>query len=90
MSHTVDVNLCFWFSEVEKERSSLENAPASLYDSVCVPDLSEFLGGYNQSPSGPIEQKPTPATAVSQSSTPTPTPTPTSNYLHEGEYLIYI
>lgn len=72
--------------EVEKERSSLENAPASLYDSVCVPDLSEFLGGYNQSPSGPVEQKPTPATAVSQSSTPTPTPTPTSNYLHEGGY----
>lgn len=38
------------FAEVEKEKSgSLESVPASLYDSVCVPDLSEYLGDYASS-----------------------------------------
>nr|CAD7406916.1 unnamed protein product [Timema poppensis] len=29
---------------VEKERAALENVPPNLYESVCVPDLSDFLG----------------------------------------------
>ncbi|KAG8226583.1 hypothetical protein J437_LFUL007275 [Ladona fulva] len=32
--------------EVERERDSLENVPPNLYEeAVCVPDLSDFLGG---------------------------------------------
>lgn len=42
--------LFFCVAEVEKEKSgSLESVPASLYDSVCVPDLSEYLGDYSSS-----------------------------------------
>ncbi|XP_011498889.1 PREDICTED: ETS-like protein pointed, isoform P2/D [Ceratosolen solmsi marchali] len=30
--------------DVDLEKASLENMPANLYESVCVPDLGEFLG----------------------------------------------
>ncbi|XP_039282192.1 ETS-like protein pointed isoform X2 [Nilaparvata lugens] len=54
--------------EVDKERTSLENAADGLYDSVCVPDLSEYLGGYNS------QQKS--QTPSSQPGTPTPPSAP--------------
>ncbi|KAJ4448298.1 hypothetical protein ANN_10313 [Periplaneta americana] len=70
-------------SNVEKERSALENVPPNLYESVCVPDLSEFLGGYHSL----ADQKV--ATTGSSSGAHPPsavTPTPASNpsgYLHD-------
>lgn len=33
-----------FFTEDEVDKASLENMPANLYESVCVPDLGEFLG----------------------------------------------
>ncbi|XP_069681737.1 protein C-ets-1 isoform X3 [Periplaneta americana] len=72
--------------DVEKERSALENVPPNLYESVCVPDLSEFLGGYHSL----ADQKV--ATTGSSSGAHPPsavTPTPASNqsgYLHDAGY----
>lgn len=74
---------CVWFgvAEVEKERSmSLENTPSTLYDSVCVSDLSDLLGNYNSQNS---EHKPSPA-----ASTAPGTPAPAANYLHEGQSIL--
>ncbi|XP_054258312.1 ETS-like protein pointed isoform X2 [Macrosteles quadrilineatus] len=65
-------------ADAEKE-SSLYNV-----DSVCVPDLSDFLGNYNNNnstatatanPRTPASEKPSPAT-----------PAPAANYLHDGGY----
>ncbi|XP_046659039.1 ETS-like protein pointed isoform X3 [Homalodisca vitripennis] len=65
--------------EVEKERSmSLENTPSTLYDSVCVPDLSDFLGNYNSQNAASQDLKPSPAPG---------TPAPAATYLHEDDPL---
>jgi hypothetical protein len=77
-------------SDVEKERSALENVPPNLYESVCVPDLSEFLGGYHTLTGG--DQKvANSGTSSGGGQPPTAvTPTPASNasaFLHDGEYL---
>lgn len=59
-------------TEVEKERSSLEHAPDTLYDTV-VPDLADYLGSYNNKQQPPSSH---PAT-----------PTPPGGYnINEGEY----
>ncbi|KAG8262615.1 hypothetical protein J6590_050111 [Homalodisca vitripennis] len=53
---------------------SLENTPSTLYDSVCVPDLSDFLGNYNSQNAASQDLKPSPAPG---------TPAPAATYLHE-------
>jgi hypothetical protein len=73
---------------VEKERSSLENVPPNLYESVCVPDLSELLGGYNSLTGG--DQKVTNSGTSSGHTPSAVTPTPATNaagYLHDGKYV---
>jgi hypothetical protein len=76
-------------SDVEKERAALENVPPNLYESVCVPDLSEFLGGYHPLTGGDQKVANT-GTSSGGGHPPTAvTPTPASNasaYLHDGEY----
>lgn len=75
-------------SDVEKERSALENVPPNLYESVCVPDLSEFLGGYHSLTGG--EQKVANSGTSSGHPPSAVTPTPASNatgYLHDGKYV---
>jgi hypothetical protein len=76
-------------SDVEKERSALENVPPNLYESVCVPDLSEFLGGYHPLTGGDQKVANT-GTSSGGGHPPTAvTPTPASNasgYLHDGKY----
>lgn len=58
--------------DVDAEKASMENAPGSnLYESVCVPDLGDFLG-YQGSSSGHQEHKSsvtTPATSSTTGST---------------------
>lgn len=74
-------------SDVEKERSALENVPPNLYESVCVPDLSEFLGGYHSLTGG--DQKVASSGTSSGHPPSAVTPTPASNatgYLHDGKY----
>lgn len=76
------------FSDVEKERSALENVPPNLYESVCVPDLSEFLGGYQSLTGG--DQKVANSGTSSGHPPSAATPTPSSNataYLHDGKYV---
>ena len=74
---------------MEKERSALENVPPNLYESVCVPDLSEFLGGYHSLAGG--DQKVTNSGTSSAGAHPPSavTPTPASGYLHDGKYLSF-
>ena len=84
----IELNICGDFTDVEKERSALENVPPNLYESVCVPDLSEFLGGYHSLAGG--DQKVTNSGASSAGAHPPTavTPTPASNasgYLHDGK-----
>ncbi|KDR17796.1 ETS-like protein pointed, isoform P1, partial [Zootermopsis nevadensis] len=72
--------------DVEKERSALENVPPNLYESVCVPDLSEFLGGYHSLTGG--DQKVASSGTSSGHPPSAVTPTPASNatgYLHDEE-----
>jgi hypothetical protein len=76
-------------ADVEKERSALENVPPNLYESVCVPDLTEFLGGYHSLAGG--DQKVANSGTSSGGGHPPSavTPTPASNasgYLHDGKY----
>jgi hypothetical protein len=76
-------------AEVEKERSALENVPPNIYESVCVPDLSEYLGDYHSLAGG--EQKVASSGTSSGGGHPPSagTPTPASNassYLHDGKY----
>jgi hypothetical protein len=78
-------------SEVEKERSALENVPPNIYESVCVPDLSEYLGDYHSLGGG--DQKVASSGTSSGGGHPPSAVTPTpasnaSNYLHDGKYLI--
>ena len=40
--------IIYFFAEFEIEKASLENMPANLYESVCVPDLGDFLGYQQQ------------------------------------------
>ncbi|XP_021923093.1 transforming protein p68/c-ets-1 isoform X1 [Zootermopsis nevadensis] len=73
--------------DVEKERSALENVPPNLYESVCVPDLSEFLGGYHSLTGG--DQKVASSGTSSGHPPSAVTPTPASNatgYLHDAGY----
>jgi hypothetical protein len=76
-------------AEVEKERSALENVPPNIYESVCVPDLSEYLGDYHSLAGG--DQKVASSGTSSGGGHPPSAVTPTpasnaSNYLHDGEY----
>jgi hypothetical protein len=77
-------------SDVEKERAALENVPPNLYESVCVPDLSEFLGGYHPLTGGDQKVANTGTSSGGGHPPSAVTPTPASNasaYLHDGKYL---
>ncbi|XP_076380843.1 ETS transcription factor pointed isoform X2 [Megalopta genalis] len=56
--------------DVDAAKASLENAPSSMYESVCVPDLGDFLGyqGAAHQPAATPEHK-SPATPSSSSVT---------------------
>ncbi|EFN88109.1 ETS-like protein pointed, isoform P2 [Harpegnathos saltator] len=60
--------------DVDAAKASLENVPANLYESVCVPDLGDFLGyqGGHQVAASEHKNPPTPAgsTASNNSSGP--------------------
>ncbi|XP_070525255.1 protein C-ets-1 isoform X1 [Cardiocondyla obscurior] len=60
--------------DVDAAKASLENVPANLYESVCVPDLGDFLGyqgGGHQVATPEHKTPPTPAnSATSNSSGP--------------------
>ncbi|KAL6267364.1 hypothetical protein P5V15_000439, partial [Pogonomyrmex californicus] len=60
--------------DVDAAKASLENVPANLYESVCVPDLGDFLGyqgGGHQVATPEHKNPPTPAnSATSNSSGP--------------------
>lgn len=74
----VDVRLGWGFIsvlrlDVDAAKASLENVPANLYESVCVPDLGDFLGyqGGGHQVATPDKNPPTPAnSATSNSSGP--------------------
>ncbi|XP_046477884.1 protein C-ets-1 isoform X1 [Neodiprion pinetum] len=55
--------------EVDTEKASLENVPANLYESVCVPDLGEFMG-YQGTPSMATPEHKSPATPATPPGTP--------------------
>lgn len=52
-------------TEDEVEKASLENMPANLYESVCVPDLGEFLGYQTSNHSLGTPEHKSPATPAS-------------------------
>ncbi|GLV44651.1 pointed [Carabus blaptoides fortunei] len=75
--------------DVEKEHSVLENVPPNLYESMCVADLGDFLGGYPQQPL--VEDHKPQSTTPAPSHTPTPATTAPSttnagNFMHDGSY----
>lgn len=59
----------FLVLDVDLEKASLENMPANLYESVCVPDLGDFLGYQNANASTPDHKSPaTPASSTTSNS----------------------
>ncbi|XP_044728556.1 ETS-like protein pointed isoform X2 [Chrysoperla carnea] len=56
----------------------------NLYDSGCVPDLTDFLGGYHSPLTG--DHKSTTSGVPTPAHTPTPTSTNTSPFIHDGGY----
>lgn len=61
-------------SDVDAAKASLENVPANLYESVCVPDLGDFLGyqGGHQVATPDHKNPPTPAGSATSNSSGTP------------------
>ncbi|XP_048515594.1 protein C-ets-1 isoform X2 [Athalia rosae] len=55
--------------EVDTEKPSLENVPSNLYESVCVPDLGEFMG-YQGTPGVATPEHKSPATPATPPGTP--------------------
>lgn len=51
--------------DVDVEKASLENVPANLYESVCVPDLGNFLGYQSATNSVATPEHKSPATPAS-------------------------
>lgn len=81
-------------SDVEKERSALENVPPTLYDTMCVPDLGDFLPVYNYQSTAltpaPRNEDHKPPTATTPASAPHSPQPPTSvasnnNFIHDGK-----
>lgn len=56
--------------EVDTEKPSLENVPANLYESVCVPDLGEFMGYQGSTTSVATPEHKSPATPATPPGTP--------------------
>lgn len=63
--------------DVDAAKASLENMPANVYESVCVPDLGDFLGyqGAGHQVSTPEHKSPaTPASSTTSNSSSTTNP----------------
>ena len=58
-------SLFLFFTDVDVEKASLENVPANLYESVCVPDLGDFLGYQSATSSVATPEHKSPATPAS-------------------------
>lgn len=67
--------------ERDRDKTVVNNiTPANIYESVCVPDLSELLGGYQSS-----EEK-SQKTSSSAASAPPPPPPPSAGSHHPAQY----
>lgn len=92
-------------SDVDAAKASVENVPANLYESVCVPDLGDFLayqsGGHHvtstdhKNPSTPVGSV-TNSSGPPQSATQPPVQAssgavslPTRQYHNDGKFIFY-
>lgn len=86
-------------ADVDVEKSSLENMPANLYESVCVPDLGDFLGYQNaanavstpehKSPATPASSTTSNSSGPANASQAPAVPLPPRQYHAEGESTLY-
>ncbi|XP_032677627.1 ETS-like protein pointed isoform X1 [Odontomachus brunneus] len=84
--------------DVDAAKASLENVPANLYESVCVPDLGDFLGyqGGHQVAASEHKNPPTPAGSAASNNSSGPPPSgmqqpssvslPSRQYHNDGGY----
>lgn len=80
------ISYLVFVAEDEVDKASLENMPANLYESVCVPDLDNFLGyqGANNSVTTPEHKSPaTPASSTTSTSSGPRNPGPAQSSIQQ-------
>ncbi|XP_051165625.1 ETS-like protein pointed isoform X3 [Leptopilina boulardi] len=74
--------------DVDVEKASLENVPANLYESVCVPDLGDFLGYQNAANAVATPEHKSPATPASSTTSNSSGPQRSSQTIQSAAPII--